>query len=46
MLSIARGVSRNRNISELGITYEVSTYYVNRDSELHCACTLVGCNFG
>ena len=39
MLSIVKGVSRNRNISELGINYWVSTY-VNRDSELHCSCPL------
>ena len=34
MLSIVKAVSRNRNISELGIDHQVSTY-VNRDSELH-----------
>ena len=43
MLSIVKGVSRNRNISELGIDYWVSMY-VNRDSEMHCSCSLVGCN--
>ena len=43
MLSIVKGVSRNRNISELGIDFVVSTY-VNRNSELHCSCPLVGCN--
>ena len=43
MLSIVKGVSRNRNISELGIKYKVSAY-VNRDSELYCSCPLVGCN--
>ena len=43
MLAIVKGVSRNRNISELGINCEVSTY-VNKDSELHCSCPLVGCN--
>ena len=43
MLSIVKGVSRNRNISELGITFRVSTY-VNRDSELYCSRPLVGCN--
>ena len=45
MLSIVKGVSRNRNISELGINYQVSTY-VNRDSELHCSCLWLGVTFG
>ena len=43
MLSIVKGVSRNRNISELGVDYRVSMY-VNRDSELHCSCPIIGCN--
>ena len=44
MLSIVKGVSRNRNISELAITVVVT--HVNRDSELHCSCSLVGETFG
>ena len=43
MLSIVKGVLRNRNISELEIDYQVSAY-VNRDSELQCSCPLFGCN--
>ena len=35
MLAMVKGVSRNRNISELGIDSRVCTY-ANWDSELHC----------
>ena len=34
MLSIVKGVSRNRNISEFGINYQVSTYGTSL-SKLH-----------